>query len=67
MTPKIHHQIHDHAMAGAAAVLDIVAPCLREQERREAFNLIFEVMKATLTSFDDKVWRMRRRIDPSNN
>lgn len=57
----------DHALALTKAVLDIVAPCLREDERREAFAMFFEAAKATLLSYEEKADRMPRRVNPSAN
>jgi hypothetical protein len=64
---RIGFLIHDHAMAGASAATNIVAPCLRDEEKREAFNLFYEAIKATLLSYEEQVSRMRRRIEPSEN
>lgn len=57
----------DHAMALAAAILEIVSPALREEDKREAFNLFVEAAKAMLLSFEEKSERMTRRVKPSAN
>ena len=59
--------ITDHARAGAKAILDIVAPALRDDERREAFSLFFEAIKATLDSYEAQSSHMRKRVIPSDN
>jgi hypothetical protein len=58
---------HDHAMAMARAVLEIVAPCIREEERREAFNLFYEACKAGLEHYELKADRIRKRLMPGKN
>ena len=61
----IRFQVSDHAMALAAAILDIVSPCLREEEKREAFDLFVKAATATLLSYEEKVARLR--IEPGKN
>ncbi|QJW98488.1 hypothetical protein [Frigoriglobus tundricola] len=55
----------DHAMGLAKAILDIVAPCLSEEERHEAFGMFFEAAKGVLLSYEEKAERMRQRVKPS--
>jgi hypothetical protein len=57
----------DHALALAVAILDIVAPCLREEERKEAFGMFYTACKVTLESYESKAERMCRRVKPSVN
>ncbi len=59
--------IHDHAMALATAILEIVSPCLREEERKDAFGMFYDASKAALTHYEEKSDRMQRRVKPSNN
>jgi dsDNA-binding SOS-regulon protein len=59
--------ITDHAMALAQAILDIVAPCLREEEHREAFGMFFDAAKEVLLRYEEKAQRMYRRVKPSAN
>jgi hypothetical protein len=58
---------HDHAMAMARAVMDIVSPCIREEEKRDAFDLFYEACKAGLQSYEMHADRMRRRVEPGKN
>ncbi|MBA4067172.1 MAG: hypothetical protein C0501_26400 [Isosphaera sp.] len=44
--------IRDHARACAAAVLETVAGCLREEERPDAFLLFQEAVRACLESYE---------------
>jgi hypothetical protein len=59
--------ISDHAMALAKVIHEMVAPCLREEEQREAFRMIYEAAKATLLSYEKKADRMVRQVKPSAN
>ena len=54
--------ITDHAMALARAILEIVAPCLREEEKVEAFGMFFEASKAGLEHYEASAERMRKRL-----
>jgi hypothetical protein len=59
--------IHDHAMALALAILQKVAPCLREEEQREALQLFYDTCRASLIRYEQKAARFHRRINPSRN
>jgi hypothetical protein len=59
--------ISDHAMAAAKVILEMVSPCLREEEQRDAFRMIYEACKAMLLSYEEKADRMQKRVRPSNN
>ena len=59
--------IHGHAMALAEEVLAVVAPCLREEERAEAFGLFVEAAEAVLTRYEEKADRPARRLGPRSN
>lgn len=59
--------VHDHAMQLAGAVLGIVAPCLREEERREAFELVYAGAVQALKRYEVKADRLTRRVRPSAN
>ena len=54
-------------MALASAILEIVGPCLREQEKREAFNMFVEAAQAALEHYEDRADRMQRRVQPGRN
>ncbi|MBN9120389.1 MAG: hypothetical protein J0I06_14735 [Planctomycetes bacterium] len=54
-------------MALGQAILDIVAPCLRPEEQRDAFEMFVTAAKAVLDSYEEKADRMRRRVKPSAN
>jgi hypothetical protein len=43
--------IHGVAVATTTHILEIVAPCLREEERRDAFAEIYERVKAGIEAF----------------
>lgn len=57
----------DHAMALAAVLIDYVAPCLREEEKREAFSMFVTAAKAAIENYETEAARMRSRVRPSNN
>lgn len=59
--------VSDHAMALAKVILEMIAPCLRPEEQREAFRMIYESTIATLSSYEKLADRMRRRVKPSLN
>jgi hypothetical protein len=59
--------VHDHAFAAARCLVEIVATCLREEERLEAFREFYEVTKAAIESYEIHAERMRRRLKPSQN
>lgn len=54
--------IHDHAVAIAAAVTDVFN--LREEERKEAFDMIYERVKLGLEHYESKADRRDRRLRP---
>jgi hypothetical protein len=58
---------HDHAMALAAALLEIVENCIRPEERRDAFDAFYTAAKAGIESYELHADRMRRRVQPSAN
>jgi hypothetical protein len=64
---KSQSLLHDHAFALATAILDMVAPCLREEEKREAFEMFYTAAKAAFESYETCADRMERRVRPSKN
>ena len=59
--------ITDHAMALGKAILEMVSPCLREEEQKEAFAMFVEAAKGMLLSYESKMDRLYRRVKPSAN
>ena len=59
--------INEIAMNLARANLDVVAPCLREEERKEVFELFVGAARAMLESYEAQVRHERRRLDPTGN
>lgn len=43
---------HDVSAACATALVEIVANCLREEERRDAWGMFYEAVKASLMQYD---------------
>jgi hypothetical protein len=59
--------IHDVAWATAAALSDIVSPCLREEEKPDAFAEFYQAVKAGLEVYEIQVRRMEQRLRPGAN
>ncbi|WP_020472423.1 hypothetical protein [Zavarzinella formosa] len=59
--------IAHHAIEIATVVMEIVGPCLRDDEKAEAFALFAEAAKATLEKYEMLAERMDRRMNPSPN
>lgn len=58
----------DHAVACAHAILEIVGPLLRDEERRDAFLMFKAAAEATLRSYERQRKRRERKLPkPSNN
>ena len=51
----------DHAAALARAILDIVSPCLREEEKCEAYQMFVAASAAALASYRQSL------LTPSEN
>jgi hypothetical protein len=59
--------LHDAAVAMAQALLDIVKPCLREEERLDAFSEFYIVCKAGVEAYEIQKSRMLTRLNPTRN
>ncbi len=59
--------IHDVAFATSRHILEVVAPCLREEEQRDAFAEIYDRVKAGLECYDIRQRRLERRLKPGSN
>ena len=59
--------IHDLAFITSRQILEVIANCLREEERRDAFEEIYDRVKAGLKEFDLQNARMQQRLEPGNN
>jgi hypothetical protein len=60
-------QIHDAAYAAAAYILESFAPCFREEERRDAFNLAYTAVRSAIEVYEIKINRMQSRLRPGKN
>jgi hypothetical protein len=58
---------HDSAFALAIALLEIVQGCLREEERRDAFEAIYQACRAGIEAHDIQRQRMQTRLHPFRN
>ncbi len=59
--------IHDTAFAMATALIEIVGPCLRDEEQRDAFGEFYRVATAGIEAFVIQRNRELQRLKPSNN
>jgi hypothetical protein len=58
--------IHDVAVATSRHILDLFVGCIREEEQRDAFEEIYERVKAGIECFDLQSSRMDR-LEPGRN
>lgn len=59
--------INFRALLMAQEILDSLGACLREEERRDAFDVFFRLCKSGLESFCVEQERMQRRLKPNSN
>ena len=59
--------IHDVAFATSRHILEVIIGCLREEERRDAFEEICQRVKAGIECFDIQNTRMQRQLKPGKN
>lgn len=59
--------MHDASVAMAHAILDLVSPCLREEEKLEALSNFYIVCQAGIESYCIKTEKMLRNVEASNN
>jgi hypothetical protein len=57
---------HDSAFALATALLDIVQNCIRQEERRDAFEAFYETCLAGIEAHDFRQQRMQMWLHPFN-
>ena len=58
---------HDVAREMAKEIVEVLAGCLREEERHEAFIEVYTRLKAGLEDFQDRTNRMQLRMRPGLN
>jgi hypothetical protein len=64
----MHKRIcHDAAFPMAKALLDVVAPCIREEERRDAFDAFYRICLDGIEAFLIRHNRMESRLHPGKN
>lgn len=59
--------IHDVSWATALHIVEVFAPCLREEEKREAFVEVYARVKAGLECYEVQAARRESRLKPSVN
>jgi hypothetical protein len=63
-----HRLIHESALLGANALLDLVAPALRPEERRDYFDEAYRICVALLEAYEQQMQREAARLcKPSCN
>jgi hypothetical protein len=58
---------HDTAFALSVALLEIVQNCIREEERRNAFEAFYQACLAEIKAHDVRQQRMQMRLHPFND
>jgi hypothetical protein len=58
---------HDVAFAASLHILELFAPLLREEEKQDAFDEAFAIIKAALESYELQTTRMQQRLKPLSN
>jgi len=58
---------HDCAVTIAHAVLEAIGPCLREDEKNDAWREFYRIAKAGIESFVIQRNRELQRLKPSSN
>jgi hypothetical protein len=58
---------HDAAYMMARHLIEVIAPCLREEEKIDAFREFYHVCRAGIEAYEIQVNRMRQRLKPLSN
>jgi hypothetical protein len=58
---------HDAAWATSIQIVEIFAPLLRDEEKRDAFEEVFARVKDGLDAFEIKQQRLQQRMKPEGN
>jgi hypothetical protein len=58
---------HDVAWAASTHILEVFAPLLREEEKREALVEVYTRVKAALECYALQIDRMQHRLRPGKN
>jgi hypothetical protein len=58
---------HDAAVAMAHALLDMVKPCLREEEYRLALQEFYQICRAGIEAYELQHNRQQQRLRPLDN
>ena len=59
--------IHDASFATTTAIMQIIGPCIRDDERADCFQEIYQACKAGIEAYSVHEIRMEHRMRPSNN
>jgi len=64
MNPRLQHDV---AWATAMHIVEVFSALLREEEKRTAFDEVYERVKAGLLAYDKETKDMLRRLRPLEN
>jgi hypothetical protein len=53
---------HDHAWQIAAAVVEVFASLLRDEEKVDAFREVYQCVRQGLEKYEERADRLRRRL-----
>jgi hypothetical protein len=56
--------LHEYAEKFARASIGIIAPCLREEEIKEAYGLFYEAAILALNEYESRAERQHQRLKP---
>jgi hypothetical protein len=59
--------IHDVTLVCSRQILEVIGNCLREEERKDAYEEIYACVKAGLECFEIQSDRFQRLLKPGNN
>jgi hypothetical protein len=59
--------IHDTAWAAALSIMQCIENCLRPEERNDAFDEIYQRVRAGIECYDQMAQREVARLRPSRN
>jgi hypothetical protein len=59
--------INEHTFKLSWELVGIIEPCLRQEERRDAFEEFYRVVKAGILAYEAEAERMLQRLKPGRN
>ncbi len=59
--------MHDCALMMAEHLVELVSPCLREEEKLDARDEFYAVCRAGLEAYEAQAGRLHKRLHPTDN